>query len=222
MSDACDVKYPISPVRSTVIILIEPSPTLPSQPLCIDHTFQQHRRPVFRIRRARIERLLYRETRIETDATKVASASFRAVFAKTHKSAAKEIRNRPTHAGHGCVLTELEGTHRMGHPESERLVNVVSRRNTLRREKHMSFHLDVISTVRATFSRHMIASFMKGIKRAFETKPGTSCDVATSDASTISSRSQTTSRVSRPNLYRTPLQRHASGQACLWTFAPQI
>jgi len=31
-----------------------------------------------------------------------------------------------------------------------------------------------------TFSRHIIASFMKGIKRAFETNPGTSFEVATS------------------------------------------
>lgn len=110
----------------------------------------------------------------------------------------------------------------MGHPKSECLVDVISRRNTLRPEKYISFYLDVIFIVEATFSRHMIASFIKGIKRAFETKPGTSCDVETSNTSTISSCSQTASRVDNANLYHTPLRRHASGQAYLWMFAPQI
>jgi hypothetical protein len=36
----------------------------------------------------------------------------------------------------------------------------------------------------------MIASFIKGINNAFETKPGTSCDVVTSNNPTISARTR--------------------------------
>lgn len=70
-----------------------------------------------------------------------------------------------------------------------------------------------------TFSKHMIASFIKGIKSAFETNPGTSCDVVTSNASTISA--STSSKPDCTHLYHTPPQRHGTGQAYPWTFAPR-
>ena len=72
---------------------------------------------------------------------------------------------------------------------------------------------------RPTFSRHMIASFIKGIKSAFETKPGTSCDVVTSNP-TISSC--TPRPIASLYLYHTPPQTHATGRAYLETFAPPI
>ena len=40
--------------------------------------------------------------------------------------------------------------------------------------------MSMSSLVATPFSRHMIASFKKGMSSAFATKPGTSCDVETS------------------------------------------
>ena len=107
----------------------------------------------------------------------------------------------------------------MGHPQSECLVNVISRRNTLQREDCISACIGTTSAARVTFSKHMIASFIKGIRSAFETKPGTSCDVVTSKEPTLNHR---THKTNPPDLFRMPPQTLATDPACLWRFAPPI
>lgn len=73
----------------------------------------------------------------------------------------------------------------MVHAQSESLVDVVSCCHTLTAdEPRLAFAWP------HTFSKHMIASLMKGIRRALDTNPGTSCDVATSEGCVVPDSTQ--------------------------------